>query len=99
MGGTTAKICLIENFTTQTSREFEVARSHRFCKGSGIPISIPVIDMIEIGAGGGSIAWTDAMARIQIGPQSAGSEPGPACYRRGGENATVTDADLVLGKN
>ncbi len=98
MGGTTAKICLIENFITQTSREFEVARSHRFCKGSGIPISIPVIDMIEIGAGGGSIAWTDAMARIQIGPQSAGSEPGPACYRRGGDNATVTDADLVLGK-
>ena len=98
MGGTTAKICLIENYEPQTSRTFEVARSHRFCKGSGIPISIPVIEMIEIGAGGGSISWVDAMQRIQIGPKSAGSEPGPACYQRGGERATVTDADVMLGK-
>ena len=98
MGGTTAKICLIENYEPQTSRTFEVARSHRFCKGSGIPISIPVIEMIEIGAGGGSISWVDAMQRVQIGPESAGSEPGPACYQRGGERATVTDADVMLGK-
>ena len=98
MGGTTAKICLIENYEPQTTRTFEVARSHRFCKGSGIPISIPVIEMIEIGAGGGSISWVDAMQRIQIGPESAGSEPGPACYQRGGERATVTDADVMLGK-
>ena len=98
MGGTTAKICLIENYEPQTSRTFEVARSHRFCKGSGIPISIPVIEMIEIGAGGGSISWVDAMQRVQIGPESAGSEPGPACYKRGGERATVTDADVMLGK-
>ena len=98
MGGTTAKICLIENCEPQTSRTFEVARSHRFCKGSGIPISIPVIEMIEIGAGGGSISWVDAMQRVQTGPDSAGSEPGPACYQRGGERATVTDADVMLGK-
>ncbi len=98
MGGTTAKICLIENGEPGTSREFEVARSHRFCRGSGMPISIPVIDMIEIGAGGGSIVWVDGMARIQIGPQSAGSEPGPASYQRGGTQATVTDADILLGK-
>ena len=98
MGGTTAKICLIEDSEPRTSRSFEVARSHRFHKGSGMPISIPVIEMLEIGAGGGSIAWIDGMERIQIGPESAGSEPGPACYRRGGELATITDADLVLGK-
>ncbi|HEY9214639.1 MAG TPA: hydantoinase/oxoprolinase family protein [Ancylobacter sp.] len=98
MGGTTAKICLIEDFTPQTARTFEVARTYRFCKGSGMPISIPVIEMIEIGAGGGSIAWVDAMGRIQTGPESAGSEPGPACYRRGGERPAITDADLVLGK-
>ena len=98
MGGTTAKICLIENAQPRTSRSFEVARSHRFCKGSGIPISIPVIEMIEIGAGGGSISWIDSMGRIQIGPHSAGSDPGPVCYQRGGQHATVTDADLALGK-
>ena len=84
MGGTTAKICLIEDFQPKTARTFEVARTYRFCKGSGMPISIPVIEMIEIGAGGGSIAWVDAMGRIQTGPESAGSEPGPACYQRGG---------------
>lgn len=98
MGGTTAKICLIENAQPRTSRVFEVARSHRFYKGSGIPISVPVIEMIEIGAGGGSISWVDSMGRIQIGPHSAGSDPGPACYRRDGQHATVTDADVALGK-
>ncbi|MCX7646840.1 MAG: hydantoinase/oxoprolinase family protein [Rhodobacteraceae bacterium] len=98
MGGTTAKICLIEDFRPKTARTFEVARTTRFAKGSGMPISIPVIEMIEIGAGGGSIAWVDAMGRIQTGPESAGSEPGPACYRRGGERPTITDADLMLGK-
>ena len=98
MGGTTAKICLIENFEPQTARTFEVARTYRFCKGSGMPVSIPVIEMIEIGAGGGSIAWVDAMGRIQTGPESAASEPGPACYQRGGDRPAVTDADLMLGK-
>ena len=98
MGGTTAKICLIEDFTPQTARTFEVARTYRFCKGSGMPISIPVIEMIEIGAGGGSIAWVNAMGRIQTGPESAASEPGPACYQRGGERPAITDADVVLGK-
>jgi len=98
MGGTTAKICLIEDFTPKTARTFEVARSTRFAKGSGMPISIPVIEMIEIGAGGGSLAHVDAMGRIQTGPESAGSEPGPACYQRGGTRPAITDADLVLGK-
>ena len=98
MGGTTAKICLIKNQTPRTSRVFEVARTYRFKKGSGMPISIPVIDMIEIGAGGGSLAHVDAMRQIRVGPESAGSEPGPACYGRGGERPGVTDADLVLGK-
>jgi N-methylhydantoinase A len=98
MGGTTAKICLIEDFTPKTARSFEVARTTRFAKGSGMPISIPVIEMIEIGAGGGSIAWVDGMGRIQTGPESAASEPGPACYQRGGERPAITDADLVLGK-
>ncbi|RFB81132.1 hydantoinase/oxoprolinase family protein [Methylovirgula sp. 4M-Z18] len=98
MGGTTAKICLIEDCAPRTARTFEVARTYRFCKGSGMPISIPVIEMIEIGAGGGSIAWVDAMGRIQTGPESAGSEPGPACYGRGGMHPAITDADLVLGK-
>ena len=98
MGGTTAKICLIENFVPKTARTFEVARTYRFSKGSGMPISIPVIEMIEIGAGGGSIAWVDAMGRIQTGPESAASEPGPACYQRGGERPAITDADVVLGK-
>ena len=98
MGGTTAKICLIEDFTPRTARTFEVARTTRFAKGSGMPISIPVIEMIEIGAGGGSLAWVDAMGRIQTGPESAGSEPGPACYQRGGKRPAITDADVVLGK-
>lgn len=98
MGGTTAKICLIKNQTPKTSRVFEVARTYRFKKGSGMPISIPVIDMVEIGAGGGSLAHVDAMQQIRVGPESAGSEPGPACYGRGGKRPAVTDADLVLGK-
>jgi N-methylhydantoinase A len=98
MGGTTAKICLIKDQKPKTSRSFEVARSYRFKKGSGMPISIPVIDMVEIGAGGGSIAALDAMQQIRIGPESAGSEPGPASYQRGGTRPTVTDADLLMGK-
>ncbi len=98
MGGTTAKITLIDDYTPQQSRHFEVARAYRFAKGSGIPVRIPVIDMVEIGAGGGSIARVDSLRRIVIGPDSAGSEPGPACYGRGGERATVTDADVVLGR-
>ena len=98
MGGTTAKICLIKNQTPKTSRVFEVARTYRFKKGSGMPISIPVIDMVEIGAGGGSLAHVDSMRQIRVGPESAGSEPGPACYGRGGERPAVTDADLLLGK-
>ncbi len=98
MGGTTAKICLIKDQTPKTSRVFEVARTYRFKKGSGMPISIPVIDMVEIGAGGGSLAHVDAMRQIRVGPESAGSEPGPACYGRGGDKPAVTDADLVLGR-
>ena len=98
MGGTTAKICLIDDGEPQHSRAFEVDRSYRFRKGSGLPVRIPVIEMVEIGAGGGSIASVDRLGRIQVGPQSAGSEPGPACYGRGGEAATVTDADLLLGR-
>ena len=98
MGGTTAKICLIENGTPERSRTFEVARRYRDLKGSGLPIRIPVIEMVEIGAGGGSIARVDEMNRLRVGPASAGSEPGPACYGRGGSRATVTDANLVLGK-
>ena len=98
MGGTTAKICLIDDGAPQQSRAFEVARSYRFRRGSGLPVRIPVIEMVEIGAGGGSIATVDRLGRIQVGPQSAGAEPGPACYGRGGEDATVTDADMVLGR-
>ncbi|MDA1099825.1 MAG: hydantoinase/oxoprolinase family protein [Proteobacteria bacterium] len=98
MGGTTAKICLIDNGRPQTSRTFEVDRQYRFTKGSGLPLRIPVIEMVEIGAGGGSIARIDNLGRIQVGPGSAGSEPGPACYGQGGTEATVTDADVVLGR-
>ncbi|MCP3933815.1 MAG: hydantoinase/oxoprolinase family protein, partial [Actinomycetia bacterium] len=96
--GTTAKIALIKDFVPQTAKTFEVARTTRFKKGSGMPISIPVIEMIEIGAGGGSIAHVDALGQIRIGPQSAGSEPGPAAYGLGGTEPTVTDADLHLGR-
>ncbi len=98
MGGTTAKICLIEGFEPLKARAFEVDRASRFMKGSGLPVRIPVIEMVEIGAGGGSLAKIDALKRIQIGPESAGSKPGPASYGLGGEQPTVTDADLVLGK-
>ena len=98
MGGTTAKICLIDDFKPQISRMFEVSRSSRFQKGSGIPLRIPVIEMVEIGAGGGSIARVDRLGRIAVGPDSAGSTPGPACYGRGGLEPTVTDADVLLGR-
>lgn len=97
MGGTTAKICLIDDGKPQTSRHFEIARAERFMKGSGLPVRIPVIEMIEIGAGGGSIAKLDRLQRITVGPESAGAEPGPASFGRGGEEATVTDSDVVLG--
>ena len=98
MGGTTAKITLIDDQQPQLSRSFEVARMHRFLKGSGLPIRIPVIDMVEIGAGGGSIASLDELNRILVGPESAGSTPGPACYGQGGTAATVTDADVIIGR-
>ena len=98
MGGTTAKISMIEDFTPQTAKTFEVDRTARFKKGSGMPVSIPVIEMIEIGAGGGSIARVDSLGQIRIGPNSAGSDPGPAAYARGGTEATVTDANLELGR-
>ena len=98
MGGTTAKICLIDNYRPQTSRSFEVARVGRFKKGSGLPLRIPVIEMVEIGAGGGSIAHVDTMGRIAVGPESAGADPGPACYGRGGQAPAVTDANLMLGR-
>jgi N-methylhydantoinase A len=97
MGGTTAKICLIEKFEPQSSRIFEVDRAARFLKGSGLPVRIPVIEMVEIGAGGGSIARIDTLKRVTVGPESASSEPGPACYGRGGTHPAVTDADVVLG--
>ena len=90
MGGTTAKICLIDKAQPQTARAFEVARIYRFLKGSGLPLRVPVIEMVEIGAGGGSIARVDALGRIVVGPDSAGSEPGPVCYGRGGQEPTVT---------
>jgi N-methylhydantoinase A len=98
MGGTTAKICLIDDYKPQTARTFEVARVGRFRKGSGLPLRIPVIDMVEIGAGGGSLATVDSMGRIAVGPQSAGADPGPACYGRGGTRPAVTDANLLLGR-
>ncbi|MGB9313993.1 MAG: hydantoinase/oxoprolinase family protein, partial [Pseudolabrys sp.] len=98
MGGTTAKICLIDKSQPQTARAFEVARIYRFLKGSGLPLRIPVIEMVEIGAGGGSIARVDTLGRIVVGPDSAGSDPGPVCYGRGGTEPTVTDADVVLGR-
>jgi N-methylhydantoinase A len=98
MGGTTAKLCLLDDFEPLMSRSFEVDRVYRFKKGSGLPVRIPVIEMVEIGAGGGSIASIDKLGRIQVGPESAGSEPGPAAYGLGGERPTVTDADVHLGR-
>ena len=98
MGGTTAKLCLIDDCDPQTTRSFEVARAWRNLKGSGLPLRIPAIEMVEIGAGGGSIAAVDGLGRLRVGPESAGADPGPACYGRGGTAATVTDADLALGR-
>ena len=97
MGGTTAKFCIIDQGQPLLAHEFEVDRRYRLKKGSGLPIKLPVIEMIEIGAGGGSIARVDPMGLLKVGPDSAGAEPGPACYGRGGTEPTVTDADLVLG--
>ncbi|MGE0008659.1 MAG: hydantoinase/oxoprolinase family protein [Parvibaculaceae bacterium] len=98
MGGTTAKICLLSDGEPERARKFEIARAYRDMKGSGLPVRIPVIEMVEIGAGGGSIARVDKLGRITVGPDSAGSTPGPACYGRGGTEPAVTDANVVLGK-
>jgi N-methylhydantoinase A len=98
MGGTTAKVCLIDGARPRTSRMLEIARGYRFKPGSGLPLRIPSVELVEIGAGGGSIAGIDTLGRVTVGPESAGSEPGPACYGRGGSAATVTDADVVLGR-
>ncbi len=98
MGGTTAKVCLIDDGQPQASRTFEVARIGRFQRGSGLPLRIPVIEMVEIGAGGGSLAGVDGLGRITVGPESAGASPGPACYGRGGARPAVTDANLLLGR-
>jgi N-methylhydantoinase A len=98
MGGTTAKICLIDDGVPERTRRFEVGRVYRNVKGSGLPLRIPVIELVEIGAGGGSIARVDALSRIVVGPDSAGANPGPACYGRGGTRPTVTDANLALGR-
>lgn len=97
MGGTTAKLCMIEDGVPLVNHEFEVDRVYRLSPGSGLPVKVPVIDMIEIGVGGGSIARIDALGLLSVGPRSAGSKPGPACYGLGGAEPTVTDADLVLG--
>ena len=98
MGGTTAKICLLKNYEPERAHRFEIARAYKDMKGSGIPVRIPVIEMVEIGAGGGSIARVDKLQRITVGPDSAGSNPGPASYGRGGTEPAVTDANVVLGK-
>lgn len=98
MGGTTAKVCLISGGEPERSRRFEVGRAWKNLKGSGLPIRIPVIELVEIGAGGGSVGRVDALGRITVGPDSCGSEPGPACYGRGGKQPAVTDANLVLGR-
>ena len=97
MGGTTAKICVIEGGEPSRAGRFEVGHANRFVRGSGLPIRAPVLEMIEIGAGGGSIAAVDELGLLRVGPASAGADPGPACYGQGGEAATVTDADLCLG--
>jgi N-methylhydantoinase A len=97
MGGTTAKVCVIDDSTPEQATQFEVDRVFRFAKGSGLPLKIPVIEMIEIGAGGGSIAGVSRLGLLKVGPESAGSDPGPACYGLGGTAPTVTDADLFLG--
>jgi N-methylhydantoinase A len=97
MGGTTAKLCVIDDGQPLKTHDFEVDRVYRFRKGSGLPVRIPVIDMIEIGAGGGSIARIDSLGLLKVGPESSGADPGPVCYGQGGTEATVTDADLILG--
>jgi N-methylhydantoinase A len=97
MGGTTAKACVIDKGEPLLAREFEVARADRFKKGSGLPVRVPCIEMIEIGAGGGSLARIDRLGLLKVGPDSAGADPGPACYASGGQVPTVTDADLLLG--
>lgn len=97
MGGTTAKICVIDHGKPLIAHDFEVDRVYRFAKGSGLPIKLPVIELIEIGTGGGSIARVDSLGLLKTGPDSAGAVPGPVCYRRGGEHPTITDANLVLG--
>ena len=97
MGGTTAKSCLISNYEPELTNTFEVARIYRFKKGSGFPVSVPSVDLVEIGAGGGSLARLDELGLLKVGPESAGADPGPACYGRGGTKPAVTDADLALG--
>lgn len=97
MGGTTAKICLLDGGTPRITNRLEAARVHRLKRGSGLPLSVPSIDLLEIGAGGGSVARVDRLGLLQVGPDSAGAAPGPACYGRGGTEPTVTDADLLLG--
>jgi N-methylhydantoinase A len=97
MGGTTAKACLIRGGVMPIATELEVDRVHRFKRGSGTPLGVPAVDLIEIGAGGGSIAGINSLGLLQVGPQSSGADPGPVCYGRGGTAPTVTDADLVLG--
>ncbi|MCL6645810.1 MAG: hydantoinase/oxoprolinase family protein, partial [Dehalococcoidia bacterium] len=97
MGGTTAKSCLIEGYEPELTTDFEIARIYRFKKGSGFPVTVPSVDLVEIGAGGGSIARVDELGLLKVGPESAGAEPGPACYGRGGTQPTVTDADVLLG--
>jgi N-methylhydantoinase A len=97
MGGTTAKSCLIEHHEPELTTDFEIARMYRFKKGSGFPVTIPSVDLVEIGAGGGSIARVDELGLLKVGPESAGAEPGPAAYGRGGTQPTVTDTDVLLG--
>jgi N-methylhydantoinase A len=97
MGGTTAKACLIHHGEPALTTTFEVGRVYRFKKGSGFPVSVPSVDLVEIGAGGGSLARVDRFGLLKVGPESAGAEPGPASYGRGGSEAAVTDADVVLG--
>jgi len=98
MGGTTAKVALIHEGAPAAASNLEVARVHRFTKGSGYPLQFPTVNILESGAGGGSIAWIDGGGILQIGPHSAGADPGPACYGKGGQDPTVTDANLVLGR-
>src|SRR3546814_15401965 len=97
MGGTTAKSCLIEQFEPELTNDFEVARIYRHKKGSGFPVTVPSVDLVEIGAGGGSLARIDDLGLLKVGPDSAGAEPGPASYGRGGQHPATTDADLLLG--